>query len=209
MLSPGARSQQRGRGACAPYTGSFHRHLQATSGEERGARRAGLIGPECSGCSQAARPGGPALAQACSRDGRLLPLGALVLSDGGPSLPTGGTGHFQLQLAASVSASGSGRWLGSSCPSPVGASCSHSWEGPAPTTCIIAMGFFSSALSLSLFFFFFFFFWSFRATPVPYGSFQTRGRIGATVASLHHSHSNARSKSHLQPIPQLTPTPDP
>ena len=30
----------------------------------------------------------------------------------------------------------------------------------------------------------------FRATPMAYGSSQTRGRIGATAASLHHSHSN-------------------
>ena len=31
----------------------------------------------------------------------------------------------------------------------------------------------------------------FRATPVAYGGSQSRGRIGATAAGLHHSHSNA------------------
>ena len=37
----------------------------------------------------------------------------------------------------------------------------------------------------------------FRATPVAYGSSQTRGWIG--VAGLHHSHSNTRSELSLQP----------
>uniref|UniRef100_A0A8C3W7G2 MACPF domain-containing protein n=1 Tax=Catagonus wagneri TaxID=51154 RepID=A0A8C3W7G2_9CETA len=36
-----------------------------------------------------------------------------------------------------------------------------------------------------------------------------RGQIRATAAGLHHSHSNARSKLHLQTIPQLVATPDP
>ena len=35
----------------------------------------------------------------------------------------------------------------------------------------------------------------FRASPVAYGSFQARGLFRATVANLHHSHSNARSES--------------
>ena len=38
---------------------------------------------------------------------------------------------------------------------------------------------------------------------------QARGGIGAVAAGLHHSHSNARSELHLQPIPQLTTTLDP
>lgn len=38
------------------------------------------------------------------------------------------------------------------------------------------------------------FFFSFRASPLAYGDSQARGLIGATTASLHHSHSNARSK---------------
>ena len=57
-------------------------------------------------------------------------------------------------------------------------------------------------------FFFFFLALLFRATPVTHGSSQARGRNGATPASLHHSHSDTGSKPHLQPIPQLTATPD-
>ena len=49
----------------------------------------------------------------------------------------------------------------------------------------------------------------FRATPMAYEDSQARVLIGATAASLHHSHSNARSKPHLQLIPQLMATPDP
>ena len=47
----------------------------------------------------------------------------------------------------------------------------------------------------------------FTATPVACGSSQARGQIGAAAAG--HSHSNTRSKLHLQPTPQLTATPDP
>ena len=57
-----------------------------------------------------------------------------------------------------------------------------------------------------------FFFWSFclsRASPMAYGGSQARGPIGAIAAGLHQSHSNARSELRLQPIPQLTATPDP
>ena len=57
-----------------------------------------------------------------------------------------------------------------------------------------------------LYFAFFFFF---RAAPTVYRSSQARGRIRAVAASLHHSHSNARSKPHLQPTPQLMATPNP
>ena len=42
----------------------------------------------------------------------------------------------------------------------------------------------------------FFFFLLFRAIPATYRSSQARGRIGAMAASLHHSHSNARSSTH-------------
>ena len=42
-----------------------------------------------------------------------------------------------------------------------------------------------------------FWFWFFTAAPGAYGSSQARGRIGAAPASLHHSHSNTRSKPHL------------
>ena len=45
----------------------------------------------------------------------------------------------------------------------------------------------------------------FRATPMAFGGSQARSLIGATAASLHHSHSNARSKPQLRP----TLTPDP
>ena len=48
-----------------------------------------------------------------------------------------------------------------------------------------------------------------RAAPTAYGGSQARGPIGAIAAGLHHSHSNARSKPHLQPKPQVTATPDP
>ena len=47
----------------------------------------------------------------------------------------------------------------------------------------------------------------FRATAC--GSSQARGRTGAAAASLHHSHSNVGSKTHLRPTPQLMATPDP
>ena len=51
-------------------------------------------------------------------------------------------------------------------------------------------------LPLLLFFFF-------RAAPGAYESSQPRGWIGATAASLHHSHSKAGSKLHLWPTPDL------
>ena len=53
------------------------------------------------------------------------------------------------------------------------------------------------------------FFLLFRATPTAYGGSQARDRIGATAASLYHSHSNAGPKPYLQPTPQLTATLDP
>ena len=40
---------------------------------------------------------------------------------------------------------------------------------------------------------FFFFFLLFRAVSAAYGSSQAMGPIGTIAASLHHSHSNARS----------------
>ena len=49
----------------------------------------------------------------------------------------------------------------------------------------------------------------FRVTSSPYGNSQARGRIGATAASVHHSHSNARSEPPLWPTPQLTAVSDP
>ena len=49
----------------------------------------------------------------------------------------------------------------------------------------------------------------FRAVPTAYGGSQARGLIGATAASLHHSHSNARTEPHLRPTSQLMATLDP
>ena len=56
---------------------------------------------------------------------------------------------------------------------------------------------------------FFFFFCLFRAAPTAYGGSQARGQVRSTAAGLHHSHSNAGSKLHLPPTPQLMTTPDP
>ena len=53
------------------------------------------------------------------------------------------------------------------------------------------------------------FFFFFRTAPAAYGSSQARSQIGAVAAGLHHSHSNAGSKPHLRPTPQLTAMPDP
>ena len=47
------------------------------------------------------------------------------------------------------------------------------------------------------------------AAPAACGSSQARGLIGATVAGLRQSHSNARSEPCLRPTPQLTATLDP
>ena len=55
----------------------------------------------------------------------------------------------------------------------------------------------------------FFLFCIFSASPAACGSSQARGPSEAGTACLHHSHSNAGSKPHLRPIPQLTATPDP
>ena len=41
--------------------------------------------------------------------------------------------------------------------------------------------------------FLFIYFGPFRATLTAYGDYQARGQIGAVVAGLRHSHSNARS----------------
>ena len=49
----------------------------------------------------------------------------------------------------------------------------------------------------------------FRATPKAYGVSQARGGIGAIATGPHHSHSNVRSKPHLQSTPQLMAAPDP
>ena len=64
--------------------------------------------------------------------------------------------------------------------------------------------------TLWFFFFFFFFFLPFsRAAPMAYGGSQARGLIGAVANGLRLSQSNAGSELRLQPIPQLTATPEP
>ena len=59
------------------------------------------------------------------------------------------------------------------------------------------------------FLFFFFFFVLFRAASMAYGGSQARYQIGATAASLHHSHSNSGSELRPRPTPQLSATLDP
>ena len=44
---------------------------------------------------------------------------------------------------------------------------------------------------------------------MAYGGSQARDGIGAVATGLHHSHSNARSKPGLRPIPELTAMLDP
>jgi len=72
----------------------------------------------------------------------------------------------------------------------------------------------SSGLFWMSFFFLSFFSFSFffsRATSLVHGSSHSRarGQIRAAAASLHHSHSNARSKLHQQPTLQLMAMLDP
>ena len=58
---------------------------------------------------------------------------------------------------------------------------------------------------LWVFLFLFLFSCLFRATPIP----RPGGQIGAAIAGLHHSQSNARSDIGLQPTSQLMAMPDP
>ena len=58
----------------------------------------------------------------------------------------------------------------------------------------------------SIFFCLLFFF---RAASAAHGGSQAGGLIGATAASLHHSHSNMGSEPCLPPTPQLMATLDP
>ena len=53
------------------------------------------------------------------------------------------------------------------------------------------------------------FFCLLRASPVAYEDSQARGLIGAIATGLFQSHSNAGSKPHLQPTPELTAMLDP
>ena len=54
-----------------------------------------------------------------------------------------------------------------------------------------------------------FFAFYFRAALVACASSQASGGIEAAAACLRRSHSNSRSKPHLQPTPQLMAKPDP
>ena len=56
--------------------------------------------------------------------------------------------------------------------------------------CLFVLGF------IYLFIYLFLSFCLFRAAPVAYGGSQARSRIGAVVAGLHRSHSNARFLTH-------------
>ena len=51
---------------------------------------------------------------------------------------------------------------------------------------------------------FFFFLPLLGPLPVACGSSQPRGLVGAVATGLHQSPSNAGSKPHLRPTPQLT-----
>ena len=66
-----------------------------------------------------------------------------------------------------------------------------------------------STVSTIPYFVFFFFLVFSRAAPVAYGGSQARGPIRAVATGLCQSHSNTGSEMHLQPVPQLTATPDP
>ena len=58
-------------------------------------------------------------------------------------------------------------------------------------------------------FFFLTFAFLFSATPAAHGSFQVRASTEAAADGLHHSHSNTRSKPHLQAMLQAAAMPDP
>ena len=53
------------------------------------------------------------------------------------------------------------------------------------------------------------FFFLFTPAPVAYGNFQARGQIGTAATGPGHSHSNAGSEPHLQPMLHLSATADP
>ena len=67
---------------------------------------------------------------------------------------------------------------------------------------------FSLEVIIEVKFFFQFVCLFFRAAPTVYGSSQASDRMGATAASLHHCHSNTRSKVHLGTTPKLASTLD-
>ena len=78
-----------------------------------------------------------------------------------------------------------------------------------PLSSSLALSHTLSLSRLQLMEIFVFVFCFFRATPAAYGGSQARSQIGAAAAGIHRSHSNARRKPDLQPIPQLMAVPDP
>ena len=67
-----------------------------------------------------------------------------------------------------------------------------------------------SCFPADLYYFIFIFgFCLLRAASAAYRSSQAKGRIGATAAGLHHSHSKVGSEPCLRPTPQLMATLDP
>ena len=64
----------------------------------------------------------------------------------------------------------------------------------------------SKVFSIFLILFIYLFF-AFQGHTHGIQKFQARGQIGVTLASLHYCHSNAGSKPHLQPTPQLMAMP--
>ena len=109
---------------------------------------------------------------------------------------------------------------------PEGTTCAHPWIFPAGRLHRAGHGFlpflfFSWDISLFtplvpplslgdiIFLCFAFFFFSPRAAPVAHRSSQASGRIGATAAGLHHSHSNVGSEPRLRPTLQVMAMLDP
>ena len=74
-------------------------------------------------------------------------------------------------------------------------------EGARPPPGLVGSGRSLAGLALYLFIYLFIY------LPTAYGGSKARGQIGAIVASLRHSHSDARSKP--DPDPRLMATPHP
>ena len=78
-----------------------------------------------------------------------------------------------------------------------------------PHSCTVLTTYSKQVLQFLAQYSFHIFFFLFRAAVMVHGSSQARGQIEAAAAGLYHSHSNARSKLPLQPIPQLMAMLDP
>ena len=74
----------------------------------------------------------------------------------------------------------------------------------------ISLQVFCSLFNQVVWVFLFCFVFHFRTAPEAYGSSQDNSHSnGVAATGLHHSHSNARSEPHLQPMPQVAAMPDP